>query len=188
MGRGFRAQHELVMVASADGSLGEFDPKASRGNVIQAKRSGNPLHPTQKPVELLAAILGTASFLRIVGDPLRRKRLDPHRVRAGRAPRLPDRSRPRVRRRHPAPLDDVRQGQRGGPWPRSPRPMSNAPAPVTPEQQAVHAIRGLIAGLPRARASAVVAVADKLREAVHAAGDDGRITFALVGAELAAEG
>jgi DNA modification methylase len=69
MGRGFRAQHELVMLASADGSLGEFDPKASRGNVIQCKRSGNPLHPTQKPVALLAALLGAASFMRNVGDP-----------------------------------------------------------------------------------------------------------------------
>lgn len=61
-------------------------------------------------------------------------------------------------------------------------------APPTPEQQAMFAIRGLIATLPKPRASAVVALANKFREVVQANGDDGRIAFALVGAELAAGG
>lgn len=69
MGRGFRAQHELVMLSVRGAGLAVFDPKASRGNVIQCKRSGNPLHPTQKPVELLVALLGVSTFMRNVGDP-----------------------------------------------------------------------------------------------------------------------
>lgn len=67
MGRGFRNQHELVMVASKIPQ--PFDPKNAQGNVIQCKRTGNKLHPTEKPVELLARMLETMDTCQHVADP-----------------------------------------------------------------------------------------------------------------------
>jgi len=59
MGRGWRAQHELVMCCAT-----HTDPlkdlKRSKGNVIQAKRTGNELHTTQKPLELLETLINVA--------------------------------------------------------------------------------------------------------------------------------
>lgn len=59
MGRGWRAQHELIMCCAT-----HTDPlkdlKRSKGNVIQDKRTGNELHTTQKPIDLLENILGVA--------------------------------------------------------------------------------------------------------------------------------
>ena len=67
MGLGWRAQHELVMFASK-APVG-FDRKASAlGNVRTHGRTGNPHHPTQKPVDLLAEILGNTPG-KIVYDP-----------------------------------------------------------------------------------------------------------------------
>lgn len=56
MGMGFpwRSQHELIAFAKRTGAqMG--DGKA--GNVLQCARTANELHPTQKPVELLARLL-----------------------------------------------------------------------------------------------------------------------------------
>lgn len=55
MGRGWRTQHELVLFGSK--APIEFDNHKAQGNVLEAARTGNVMHPTQKPVELLVAIL-----------------------------------------------------------------------------------------------------------------------------------
>ena len=39
------------------------------GNVIQAKRTGNVQHTTQKPVDLLEALLANVPFCETVYDP-----------------------------------------------------------------------------------------------------------------------
>lgn len=66
MGIGWRAQHELVMFAAA--KTVKFDNHKAQGNVIQAQRSGNAHHTTEKPVELLEKILGVHPC-DTVGDP-----------------------------------------------------------------------------------------------------------------------
>ena len=59
MGRGWRAQHELIMCCAT-----HTDPlkalERSSGNVIRSQRTGNELHTTQKPVDLLEQILDVA--------------------------------------------------------------------------------------------------------------------------------
>jgi DNA modification methylase len=67
MGRGWRCQHELVMFGSRITS--PFEPTDCHGNVIKASRTGNPDHPTQKPVDLLATIIKTTSFATVFCDP-----------------------------------------------------------------------------------------------------------------------
>ena len=67
MGLGFRPAHELVMVSSKES--GVFSLHHSGSNVIRCARTGNPLHPTQKPVELLANILHVFHAARLVVDP-----------------------------------------------------------------------------------------------------------------------
>ncbi len=67
MGRGWLSQHELIMFAAM--AKTEFTMKNSKGNVLMNKRSGNELHPTQKPVELLTCILEVSDFCSTVGDP-----------------------------------------------------------------------------------------------------------------------
>lgn len=68
MGRGWRAQHELVMWATKD--VAPFDKHASgHGNVIRCKRSGNPDHTTQKPIDVLHELLAAVPFCTTVADP-----------------------------------------------------------------------------------------------------------------------
>lgn len=68
MGRGWRSQHELIMWAAK--VTPPFDKHgAGGGNVIQAKRTGNDLHTTQKPVDLLTGLLEVAAFAVSVYDP-----------------------------------------------------------------------------------------------------------------------
>jgi DNA modification methylase len=67
MGVGWRTQHELVMFASR--ATVKFDNHKAQGNVISASRTGNPDHPTQKPLELLAAILKVTDVAQSVYDP-----------------------------------------------------------------------------------------------------------------------
>lgn len=59
MGRGWRAQHEVIMCCAT-----HTDPlkdlKRSKGNVLHHPRTGNELHTTQKPVELMEDLLGVA--------------------------------------------------------------------------------------------------------------------------------
>ena len=67
MGRGWRTQHELVMFAAKTPVA--FKPANAQGNVIQSKRTGNLLHPTQKPVDLLVDILAVTDMARVIYDP-----------------------------------------------------------------------------------------------------------------------
>jgi DNA modification methylase len=67
MGKGWRSQHELVMWAAKE--TAPFDYKNGSGNVLQAPRTGNTLHTTQKPVDLVAKLLEIAEFAATVYDP-----------------------------------------------------------------------------------------------------------------------
>jgi DNA modification methylase len=68
MGRGWRAQHELVLWGCK--KTPPFDKHApSVGNVLQSKRTGNIHHTTEKPVEIMAALIGNAPFVESVADP-----------------------------------------------------------------------------------------------------------------------
>lgn len=67
MGQGWRTQHELIAFGSR-ASL-KFDGHKAQGNVIQTTRTGNPLHPTQKPVELLEKILDVTDMCETFYDP-----------------------------------------------------------------------------------------------------------------------
>jgi DNA modification methylase len=68
MGRGWRSQHEIIMHA-ASATL-PWDKHASgKGNVIQCARTGNKLHTTEKPVDLLVEILTISEWAKVVGDP-----------------------------------------------------------------------------------------------------------------------
>ena len=67
MGIGWRTQHELIMYAHK--TKPKFDNKKGYGNVLQCKRSGNALHPTQKPAELLEMLLDNTAWASGVYDP-----------------------------------------------------------------------------------------------------------------------
>ena len=67
MGVGWRMQHELILVGVKVKS--PFDPHKAQGNVIQAKRTGNINHATEKPVDLLEKIIEVNDFAKIVADP-----------------------------------------------------------------------------------------------------------------------
>lgn len=68
MGRGWRAQHELIMWAAK--ATPPFDKHApGAGNVIAAQRSGNVNHTTEKPVALLARLAEVVPFCANFADP-----------------------------------------------------------------------------------------------------------------------
>ena len=67
LGIGWRAQHELVMFAH--NTSAKFDKTKGYGNVLQCSRSGNPLHPTQKPVELIEMLIDNTMWAKGVFDP-----------------------------------------------------------------------------------------------------------------------
>ena len=66
MGVGWRAQHELVMFAHR--TKPKWDNHKGYGNVIEATRSGNEFHPTQKPVEILEQLLDNTDWAEGVLD------------------------------------------------------------------------------------------------------------------------
>lgn len=66
MGNGWRAQHELVMFAHR--TKPKWDNHKGYGNVIEVTRSGNELHPTQKPVEILEKLLDNTGWAEGVLD------------------------------------------------------------------------------------------------------------------------
>ena len=66
MGMGWRAQHELVMFAHR--TKPRWDNHKGYGNVIECTRSGNELHPTQKPVEILEKLLDNTDWAEGVLD------------------------------------------------------------------------------------------------------------------------
>jgi len=67
MGAGWRSQHEIIMFACR--SVIKFDKHKAIGNVLQYKRTGNPNHPTEKPVALLMDILNITDAAQTVYDP-----------------------------------------------------------------------------------------------------------------------
>ena len=67
MGRGWRSQHELILCGSK--VTQPFDPHKAQGNVIQAKRTGNIQHATEKPVDLIVTILEVSDICETVYDP-----------------------------------------------------------------------------------------------------------------------
>lgn len=67
MGRGWRTQHELIMFAHK--TKPKFDNHKGYSNVLQCKRSGNALHPTQKPAELIEILLDNTAWASGVYDP-----------------------------------------------------------------------------------------------------------------------
>lgn len=67
MGMGWRTQHELVLFGTR--TTIKFDNHKALGNVIDAKRSGNPDHPTQKPVDLIGKILEVSDWAPNIYDP-----------------------------------------------------------------------------------------------------------------------
>lgn len=66
MGVGWRAQHELVMFAHR--TKPKFDNHKGYGNVIECTRTGNDLHPTQKPVEIIEKLLDNTDWAHGVVD------------------------------------------------------------------------------------------------------------------------
>ena len=67
MGVGWRTQHELIMFGLK--TRPKFDKTKGYGNVLDCKRSLNPFHPTQKPVELIEMLLDNTSWASGVYDP-----------------------------------------------------------------------------------------------------------------------
>lgn len=68
MGRGWRAQHELVLWATKE--TPPFDKHASGvGNVISERRTGNVNHTTEKPASLMVTLLQNIPFAETVVDP-----------------------------------------------------------------------------------------------------------------------
>lgn len=67
MGMGWRTQHELIMYGQR--TEAKWDNHKGYGNVIEISRSGNELHPTQKPVELIELLLDNTEWLEGVYDP-----------------------------------------------------------------------------------------------------------------------
>lgn len=68
MGRGWRAQHELVLWSCRKAP--PYDAKfPGLGNVRTMNRQSNDLHTTQKPVELMRELIRNAPFAKVVADP-----------------------------------------------------------------------------------------------------------------------
>lgn len=67
LSNGWRMQHEIIMCATR--GKYPWDRKAGRGNVIQALRTGNENHPTEKPVGLIEELLKVANLETLVYDP-----------------------------------------------------------------------------------------------------------------------
>lgn len=66
MGLGWRTQHELACYFANNPDL---DYKFFSGNVIKSARTGNELHPTQKPVDIIREMLHVSHAHTHVVDP-----------------------------------------------------------------------------------------------------------------------
>ena len=67
MSNGWRTQHELIMFAHKTNP--DWNNHKGYGNVLSVKRQKNALHPTQKPVELIAKLLDNTGWAHGVFDP-----------------------------------------------------------------------------------------------------------------------
>ena len=68
MGRGWRAQHELIMFADTETPLWDKHWPAL-GNVVTLGRTVNKWHPTEKPLELMSRLVVNSPFAEMVVDP-----------------------------------------------------------------------------------------------------------------------
>lgn len=68
MGRGWRAQHELILWGCRAAPPYE-DGFGGLGNVRTMGRQSNDLHTTQKPVELMRELIRNTPFAQVVADP-----------------------------------------------------------------------------------------------------------------------
>lgn len=68
MGRGWRAQHELVLWGCRASPPYE-DGFGGLGNVRTMSRQSNDLHTTQKPVELMRELIRNTPWVKVVADP-----------------------------------------------------------------------------------------------------------------------
>ena len=68
MGRGWRAQHEIIMHADSETSLWPSGWPGS-GNVLAAPRSKNVWHTTEKPLELIGRLVANSPFADMIVDP-----------------------------------------------------------------------------------------------------------------------
>jgi len=66
LGIQWRGQHELICFGRAKETV---TPAWFRGNVINAKRSGNKHHPTEKPIEVLSILIKTNLRTETIYDP-----------------------------------------------------------------------------------------------------------------------
>ena len=69
MGMGWRNQHELVAFGKRAGFTRKDGAAPAVGNVVQVSRTGNALHPTEKPVDLLTHLLVATGATGTVLDP-----------------------------------------------------------------------------------------------------------------------
>lgn len=69
LGAGWRGQHELLMFASRGSWRFKTKGVPAVGNVLTHKRTGNPLHPTQKPVDLIRRIMVVMKGADLFYDP-----------------------------------------------------------------------------------------------------------------------
>ena len=60
MGMGWRNQHELIAFGKRSG-FERVGGRPAVGNVLRTSRTGNKWHPTEKPVELVARLLGNSA-------------------------------------------------------------------------------------------------------------------------------
>lgn len=68
MGRGWRAQHELILWACRD--TPPYPHKfGGDGNVLSRKRTGNLLHTTEKPVNVIQDLIKGVPFAKTIADP-----------------------------------------------------------------------------------------------------------------------
>lgn len=65
MGVGWRSQHELILY----GRRTPAKPGSGRGNVLSVSRSGNPDHPTQKPLQLISSLIKGTDDGAVICDP-----------------------------------------------------------------------------------------------------------------------
>lgn len=68
LGRGWRAQHEIIMHADSERSLWP-NGWPGRGNVISCPRSTNEWHTTEKPLELMMRLVENSPFADVIVDP-----------------------------------------------------------------------------------------------------------------------
>lgn len=68
MGKGWRAQHEIIMHADSERTLYP-EGWPGKGNVISCPRSRNEWHTTEKPLDLMLRLVTNSPYAEVVVDP-----------------------------------------------------------------------------------------------------------------------